>query len=163
MTDIKTLTLEEAGRLHKAVWKRGNRRDICLLVFLTLGVRWRETLPLRVSDIQLYERAIRVKERVYRSDHVSRIDLSILKKYLKIDARKYEGCPDTFVFPSETNSKAPMSYHAFRTIFRSWLSDAGLDLRIVPHALRAFIIDMGAEAKGMGVSVNAAGNSPSQD
>jgi site-specific recombinase XerD len=126
------LRVDEFQRLIAAAG--GNPRDYCILtLFLQTGVRVSELVNLRVSDIDLTERLLIVRDGKAGKDRsipLEKRSLSALKTYLR--HRGENLCPDLFL----SYQGQGMSDRAVKKLVEKYKKLAGIEKKISCHSLR---------------------------
>jgi integrase/recombinase XerD len=123
----KYLELEEVFRMVNAA---DNLRDrLLVLLLFTTGLRVNELVSVRVAEVDVERRTIRVrgkgaKERiVYFPEFVQ----PVLAEYMKTINSEW-------LFPSETSSH--IHYTTVERVLKRLKKKAGIDKRVTPHTLR---------------------------
>ncbi|ABL77516.1 site-specific tyrosine recombinase/integron integrase [Thermofilum pendens] len=120
----------EAEEVFRMVNAAENLRDkLIVLLLFTTGLRVSELVSLRVSDVDLEKRTLRVrgkgsKERlVYFPDYVA----DLLRSYMK-------GLNSEWLFPSETAEH--IHYTTVERVLKRLKEKAGIEKKVTPHTLR---------------------------
>jgi Site-specific recombinase XerD len=124
----KYLTREELTRLLNACQDDYEKLVIGLLL---TGVRVSELVNIRVSDIDISHRSIRVVGKGYKERVVFFADwlVPLLKRYLRHN--KYE-----WLFPSEVNPGQHVHYVTVERTLKKIVKRAGINKKVTPHVLR---------------------------
>jgi len=113
---------------------RGLREKALILILAYSGLRAREVCALKVSDMNLAERSILVRDGKGSQDrivHVSEGCVKVLRKYLSLNHKAKDG----FLFMSKTNSHS-LSPYALRKIIKRIAKRTALEKRVYPHLFR---------------------------
>jgi len=112
----------------------GLREKALILILAYSGLRAREVCALRVSDMNLAERSILVRDGKGSQDrivHVSGSCVKVLRKYLSFNHKAKDG----FLFMNKTNIQ-PLSPYALRKTIKRISKRTTLEKRIYPHLFR---------------------------
>jgi site-specific recombinase XerD len=104
-----------------------------VLILAYSGLRAREVCALRISDVNLAERSILVRDGKGSQDrivHVSEDCIKVMQKYLLSDHRKKAA----FLFMNNTNN--PLSPYALRKTIKRITKRTTLEKRVYPHLFR---------------------------
>jgi len=124
----KYLTREELTRLLGACQDDYEKLIIGLLL---TGVRVSELVNIRVSDIDIDKRSIRVVGKGYKERVVFFADwlVPLLKRYLRQNKSEW-------LFPSEINPDQHVHYVTVERILKKIVKRAGINKKVTPHTLR---------------------------
>lgn len=146
-----SIDLDQWESIEKAVHESGNLRDLALLACIRTGLRSREYLGLRVRDVKWGE-SVAVDNMGHASLRylesksnglpivlpLARSDASAIQRYVEsanIGA-------DSFLFPSRSNSGAPMSSRQLGLRCQIWEAFAKLKYgTVTPYRIRSAVID----------------------
>lgn len=114
------------------------RRDLCLLLWFVLyGFRLSEMAGIRLDDIDLEKRSIRIQakgNRQVRKKHrtilIEEVGWKTLREYLKV--RRYRGQPYLWI----SWNGSPLRAHSLNNLIHQRVRKAGIQKPISPHALR---------------------------
>ena len=124
----KYLTREELTRLLNACLDDYEKLVIGLLL---TGVRVSELVNIRVSDIDINHRSIRVVGKGYKERVVFFADwlVPLLKRYLRHNKSEW-------LFPSEVNPGQHVHYVTVERTLKKIVKRAGINKKVTPHVLR---------------------------
>lgn len=124
----KYLTREELTRLLNACQDDYEKLIIGLLL---TGVRVSELVNIRVSDIDIDKRSIRVVGKGYKERVVFFADwlVPLLKRYLRQNKSEW-------LFPSELNPDQHVHYVTVERTLKKIVKRAGINKKVTPHTLR---------------------------
>jgi integrase/recombinase XerD len=124
----KYLTREELTRLLTACQDDYEKLVIGLLL---TGVRVSELVNIRVSDIDINHRSIRVVGKGYKERLVFFADwlVPLLKRYLRQNKSEW-------LFPSEINPDQHVHYVTVERILKKIVKRAVINKKVTPHVLR---------------------------
>ncbi|EGD49567.1 integrase family protein [Ruminiclostridium papyrosolvens DSM 2782] len=136
--EIKTLERTEQNKLKRAIYAKGNKRDIAIYELLyNIGVRVSELVSLSLEDVHLTERNGNInysyviirqgKGSKYRECPLNAQARSALDEYLKI---RVSSSDNIFI-----GQRGPLGREAVDKILKKYCADAGID-RISSHVIR---------------------------
>lgn len=138
------LNYEECKRLFKAPGSLKHR--VLLSLIYSSGLRSKELINLKISDIDSHRMLIHIRKTKYRKERyvpLSKCILQGLRKYYK------EYRPKEYVF--YTRSGRPIDRTTIEGIMRNAVKKAGIIKRATPHTLRhsyaTHLIEMGVSVR----------------
>jgi integrase/recombinase XerD len=124
----KYLTREELARLVSAC---NDDYEKLLIGLLVTGIRVSELVNIKVSDVNLDERTIRVIGKGYKERVVFFADwlVPLLKRYLRQNKSEW-------LFPSEMNPDQHVHYVTVERTLQRIVRRSGISKHVTPHTLR---------------------------
>jgi integrase/recombinase XerC len=129
-------------------------RDAAVLeTIYSSGLRISEVCGLRVADVNLSERALRVrgKGRKERQVPLGRPAVAALERFWTATGHTREG--GSAVFPRNSSTPDPVTAGEIQRRLKRYLSAAGLDPALTPHKLRhsfaTHLLDRGADLRSV--------------
>jgi integrase/recombinase XerD len=124
----KYLTREELARLVSAC---NDDHEKLLIGLLVTGIRVSELVNIKVSDVNLDERSIRVMGKGYKERVVFFADwlVPLLKRYLRQNKSEW-------LFPSEMDPDQHVHYVTVERTLQRIVRRSGISKHVTPHTLR---------------------------
>ena len=134
----KFLSLNESLRLLEASDSLDSLRDYCIItLFLNCGMRLSELVGINISDIDFYEKRLKVlgKGNKERMVYLNSACMSALERYLVLRKENKKAAAEPALFISNQNKR--ISKRRVQQIVENTLRSAGLDGKgITTHKLR---------------------------
>jgi integrase/recombinase XerD len=129
---------DEIMALHETIWKTKNVRNLIIFkTFLYTGIRIGELVRIRIDDVDLDNRRIRIRdERNNRERFVPYPEQFGLALAVHAKAMRKDGAE--FLF--ESNRKKPYAERGVRRVFETYSEKAGIKNPISPRRLRHFLL-----------------------
>jgi site-specific recombinase XerD len=128
------------GTKKERYFKRDRERDLAIIaLFLSSGVRVSEAASLKISDIDLENRFLKVIRKGAKKDTITFKELAhpYLQNYKEIRKARYNAGDDeeTFFLTLHKGKAHPMSVRAIQNLIEKY-TKAYMDKEISPHKLR---------------------------
>lgn len=131
-------TEAEIQRYYEAVWKSQNFQDMLIIkTLLYTGIRVRELVNLKISDIDFHRSQIRINQGKGQKDRIVPFPKSF-QEVLALHADQIHKKGAVYLFESSWNKK--YTDRGIRKILTKYSQQAGLARNISPHKLRHFIL-----------------------
>lgn len=137
-SSLNSMNKDEVKCIRKVVDDSANLRDQSLFAMLVSGLQEHSFLGAKASEIKDIATRNRLKAVTIKGGlPLAGDEVGILERY--VGAEKLS--PDDYVFPSEHDSKRPMSSRELLRIFKSWEEKAQLPpAKRSPRALNDFYL-----------------------